>query len=210
MGNTFFSSENWLWKPFGKIADYLILSGLWLLCSIPIVTAGAATTALYDCAARCVAGGEQQMFSRFVRTFRRELKLGTLSLALWGLILGGGVMLLRAFTGSAAGTNANVMAAYAMAFGLALVFGIAAWVFPLLSRFTFGFGSLQAMAVKMALAYLPRTVLLAAVNLAGVWLCLRFLLPVMIVPGLAAYFIAVILVPVFHKYESGDADENDE
>ena len=69
MSNSFFNPENWLWKPFGKIADHLILSALWLLCSVPIVTAGAASTALYDCAAHCTLGGEPGMLSRFFRTF---------------------------------------------------------------------------------------------------------------------------------------------
>lgn len=210
MRNSFFNSENWLWKPFGKIADHLILSALWLLCSVPIVTAGAASTALYDCAAHCTLGGEPGMLSRFFRTFRRELLPGTGSLALWGGILGGGFLLLRKFTGSAAGTDGNVMAAYAMAFGLALLFGIVTWVFPLLSRFTFSFAGLQATAVKMAFGFLPRTVLLAAVNLTAGWLCLRFLLPAMIMPGLGAYFSALILEPVFSKYEAGGSGDNNE
>lgn len=210
MNDTFFNADNWLWKPFGRIADFLLLSGIWLLCSVPIVTAGAACTALYDCAAHCMVGGETGMFSRFFRTFRRELLLGTGSFALWAGILGGGFLLLRQFAGSAAGTDGNVVAAYAMAFGLALLFGVGAWVFPLLSRFTFGFGGLQATAVKMAFAFLPRTVLLAAVNIGAGWLCLRFLLPVMIVPGMAAYFSALILEPVFSKYEAGGSGDNNE
>ena len=210
MNDSFFNADNWLWKPFGRIADFLLLSGIWLLCCIPIVTAGAACTALYDCAAHCMVGGETGMFSRFFRTFRRELLLGTGSFALWAGILGGGFLLLRQFTGSAAGTDGNVMAAYAMAFGLALLFDVGAWVFPLLSRFTFGFGGLQATAVKMAFAFLPRTVLLAAVNIGAGWLCLRFLLPVMIVPGMAAYFSALILEPVFSKYEAGGSGDNNE
>ncbi|MBR7178932.1 MAG: DUF624 domain-containing protein [Oscillospiraceae bacterium] len=210
MNDSFFNADNWLWKPFGRIADFLLLSGIWLLCSVPIVTAGAACTALYDCAAHCMVGGETGMFSRFFRTFRRELLLGTGSFALWAGILGGGFLLLRQFTGSAAGTDGNVMAAYAMAFGLALLFGVGAWVFPLLSRFTFGFGGLQATAVKMAFAFLPRTVLLVAVNIGAGWLCLRFLLPVMIVPGMAAYFSALILEPVFSKYEAGGSGDNNE
>lgn len=208
MNDSFFNADNWLWKPFGRIADFLLLSGIWLLCSVPIVTAGAACTALYDSAAHCVVGGETGMFSRFFRTFRRELLLGTGSFALWAGILGCGFLLLQQFTGSAASTDGNVMAAYAMAFGLALLTGIGTWVFPLLSRFTFSFGGLQTTAVKMAFAYLPRTVLLAAVNIGAGWLCLRFLLPVMVVPGIAAYFSALILEPVFNQYETGDPGEN--
>ena len=208
MKNSLFNPENWIWTPFGWVADFLILSCLWLLCSIPVVTAGAAFAALYDCTARCMIGGEREMFSRFFRTFRRELKQGSLSFVLWAVILGGAAALVRGFTGSAAGTDGNLMIAYACVICLGMLTGIGAWVFPLLSRFTFSFGSLQAAALKMAVGYLPRTVLLAAVNIGAGWLCLRYLMPVMIVPGIAAFCSAAILEPVFKKYETADSGEN--
>lgn len=210
MSNSFFNADNWLWQPFGKIADYLILSALWLLCSVPIVTAGAASAALYDCCARCVRGGERDMISRFFRTFRRELVQGGLSLLLWAAILGSGVSLIRRFTGMASATSVNLTAAYAMALLLALLVGVFAWVFPLLSRFTFRFGGLQLTALRLAMAHLPRTVALAAVTVALGWLCLRFLMPVMIVPGILGTVSAGILEPVFQKYETGDAGTDNE
>ena len=95
MKNSLFDAESWLWKPFGYVADFLILSALWLLCSVPIVTAGAAFAALYDCCARCVLGGEQERLTRCFRTFRRELKLGSGSFLLWAAVLGGGGLCLR-------------------------------------------------------------------------------------------------------------------
>ena len=208
MKNSLFNAESWLWQPFGKVADFLLLSGLWLVCSIPVVTAGAAFAALYDCCARCLKGSEQDMFSRFFRTFRRELGLGSLSFLLWAAILGGGLLFIRTFTGNAAGSDQNVVLAYAMIALLATLTGIACWVFPLLSRFTFRFAALQATALRLALAHLPRTILLIAVVFCGGWLCLRLLFPVMVVPGIAGLFAAYILEPVFQKYETGDAGEN--
>lgn len=208
MKNSFFSSENWLWTPFNWIADFLILSCLWLLCSVPVVTAGAAFTALYDCASHCMLRGEREMFSRFFRTFRRELKLGSFSVILWAAVFGGAVLLVRSFTGSAAGTDGNLAVAYGFVILLIVLVGIAAWVFPLLSRFTFTFGALQTTALKLAFVYLPRTMVLAAVNGAAGWVCVRFLVPVMVVPAIAALLSALLLEPVFKKYETGDAGEN--
>ena len=42
----FFNPDNWLWRGFGRLADFFILSILWLVCSIPVVTIGAASIAL--------------------------------------------------------------------------------------------------------------------------------------------------------------------
>ena len=45
-----FNPENGLWRLVAKFADVLALSVLWLLCSVPLVTLGAATAALYSSA----------------------------------------------------------------------------------------------------------------------------------------------------------------
>ena len=208
MKNSLFNSENWLWSPFGLIADFLILSCLWLLCSIPVLTLGAATAAMYDCCARCIKDGDRAMFSRFFRTFRRELPNSIPSVLLWAAILGGAYLLVRCFTASAAATGTNLAIAYCLAILLAAAVGIAAWVFPLLSRFTFGFAGLNLTAVRLALAHMPRTMALGAVNVAAAWICLRFLMPVMVVPGIASLLSAYLLEPVFKPYEAGETGED--
>lgn len=208
MKNSLFNSENWIWQPFGLVADFLILSCLWLIFSIPMVTVGAASAAMYDCCARCIKDGDRALFSRFFRTFRRELLKSIPSTLLWAAILGLLFFLIRSFTGSAAGTDINLVLAYAMVVFLAVAVGIASWVFPLLSRFTFDFASLNMTAIRLALAHLPRTMVLGAVNIAAGWLCLRLLMPVMVVPGIAALLSAYLLEPVFKPYETGDAGEN--
>ena len=207
MKHNLFNSESFVWQPFGWVADFLILSCLWTICSIPVLTAGAATAAMYDCCARCLKEGERELFSRYFRTFRRELRGSIPSTLLWTAVLGGLYFLVRSFTASAEGTNVNLMIAYSMVIFLALVVGFASWVFPLLSRFTFGFASLNLTALRLAMAHLPRTIALAAVNIAAIWVCLRFLMPVMIVPGFAGLLSAYILEPVFKPYETGSTGE---
>lgn len=208
MKNSLFNSENWIWQPFGLVADFLILSCLWLILSIPMVTVGAASAAMYDCCARCIKDGDRALFSRFFRTFRRELLKSIPSTLLWAAILGLLFFLIRSFIGSATGTDINLVLAYAMVVFLAVAVGIASWVFPLLSRFTFDFASLNMTAIRLALAHLPRTMALGAVNIAAGWLCLRLLMPVMVAPGIAALLSAYLLEPVFKPYETGDAGEN--
>ena len=208
MKNSLFNSENWIWQPFGLVADFLILSCLWLIFSIPMVTVGAASAAMYDCCARCIKDGDRALFSRFFRTFRRELLKSIPSTLLWAAILGLLFFLIRSFTGSAAGTDINLVLTYAMVVFLAVAVGIASWVFPLLSRFTFDFASLNMTAIRLALAHLPRTMALGAVNIAAGWLCLRLLMPVMVAPGIAALLSAYLLEPVFKPYETGDTGEN--
>ena len=206
MKNSLFNPDNWLWQPFAKIADFLILSALWIFSSIPIVTIGSAFTSLYDCSAHCVKDGDKGMISRYFRTFFRELLPSLLSFLFWALIIGGLITFIRSFTATADPSSLNLVAVYAMVFVLVLVVGIAAWVFPLLSRFTFGVVALNLTSLRLAIAYLPRTLALGLCTTISIWLCLRFWIPLMIMPGVYGLLSAHILEPVFKKYEEEQKD----
>ena len=201
MKNNLFNPENWIWQPFGKVMDFLILSALWIFSSIPLVTIGSALTALYDCSAHCVKNGEKGMFSRYFRTLRRELLPGMLSFLLWAVIIGGIFAFIRNFTASANPTTFNLIIAYAIVLLLVLVVGIAFWVFPLLSRFTFSIVDLNLTAIRLAIVHLPRTIALGVCTSLTIWVCLRFWIPLMIVPGIYGLLSAYILEPIFKKYE---------
>ena len=45
MARNFFNPEGLVWKPLGALGDLVMLSLLWGLCSIPLVTIGPATAA---------------------------------------------------------------------------------------------------------------------------------------------------------------------
>ena len=60
-----FNQDGFLWRSLDVVADVLFLSLLWLICCLPVVTIGAATTALYDCSVRCVRYGEGSTYKRF-------------------------------------------------------------------------------------------------------------------------------------------------
>lgn len=209
MKNSFFHADNWLWQPFGKITDFLILSVLWLFSCIPVVTVGAAFTALYDCSAHCVKNGEKGMVSRYLRTYRRELIPSALSFLLWAMIIGIVFSLIRGFTGTANPTPFNLVITYAATLILIFVVGTGFWVFPLLSRFTFNVISLNLTAIRLAIIYFPSTILLGICTCASIWLCLRLWIPIMIVPGIYGLLATHILEPVFKKYEEMQQDKNE-
>lgn len=45
--NSFFSIESPLYKFMNRLLDMIKLNFLWILCSLPIITMGAATTAAF-------------------------------------------------------------------------------------------------------------------------------------------------------------------
>lgn len=202
--NRFFSRDNWLWNPFSWVADMVILSCLWVICCVPLVTAGAATTALYDCAARCVRGGDEKIFARFFRTFRRELVQSVPTLLLWCGVIVGGYAAISVYGNNVAVTAVSVAITTALLLLLTVVVGIAVWVFPLLSRFTFGVAQLNATAVKLALVHLPRTMALGIVTVLAGFLCLQFIAPLFFLPAVLAWVWTMLLEGVFRTYENDD------
>lgn len=202
--NRFFSRENWIWSPFSWVADMIMLSCLWVLCSVPLLTIGASTAALYDCAARCVRGGDEKMFARFFRTFRRELVQSIPSLLLWCAVIAGGYAAISAYGNNVAITDTSTALTTAMLLLLTVVAGIAAWVFPLLSRFTMSFPSLNLTAVRLALIHLPRTMALGIVTVLAAFLSLQFIAPLFFLPGVLAWVWTLLLEKVFRKYENND------
>ncbi len=205
----FFSNENWIWKPFDYIADVFLLSGIWFVCSLPVITIGATTTALYDCCARCVRGHDRQMFARYFRTAKREFVPATLSVLLWSAIVWLGYLLVKAYGNHVAVTDASVALTTAMLLLLTVVVGIAGWVLPLLSRFTFSIGQLQITAVKLALAHLPRTMILGIVTVLAGYLCIRFWVPFIFLPAVLGLICTWIIEPVFRAYMEEETEETE-
>jgi uncharacterized membrane protein YesL len=197
-----FKADSWLWKPFGWLADVLILSGLWLLCSLPVVTIGGATAALYDAVVHGFRRHESDYLYRFFGTFKAEWKHGIPPTLFWGGLLTALFLGYRWFTGQASG-DAAVMAAYALLVVLCIPVGIACWVFPVLSRFELGFGLLCANSAKLALAHLPGTFAMALATGACVWVTGYLLfLPLLFLPALLTLFWSLFTEPVFKRYET--------
>ncbi len=198
--NRFFNPESFAWKPFGVLADLFLLSLLWLLFSLPLITAGAASAALYDAAARGLRQKEANPLSRFFRTFRAELKSGCLA----ALLLGGlwllCLLVLRLLISLPLPEQLAFPAEGAALVLLLLAAGPLCWVFPLLSRFRFSVKALCAAAMKLSLAKLPVTLVLSLSLAGSVWLCLRFLLPAFFLPALLALFHSLFLERVFRQY----------
>ena len=65
-----FRYQGGLWRALNTLTDIMALSVLWLLCSLPVLTLGAATTALYDSVVRCIRYKQPKPYARFFRTLK--------------------------------------------------------------------------------------------------------------------------------------------
>jgi len=129
-----------LWeKPWFSVLTKLTYSAylniLWLICSLPIFTIGASTTALFYCTLKMAEDRDEGLTRMFFRAFRSNFKPATklwLILLALGCFLGvDGFVLSRLWNTSAFWTILT-----ALVIGAAVLYAIVLlYAFPLLARF---------------------------------------------------------------------------
>ena len=75
MGNLF-NLDNPVWRFMGKLVDVFILTMLWFICCIPIVTIGPASTAVYYVTLKLVRDEESYTVRSFFKSFKENFKQG--------------------------------------------------------------------------------------------------------------------------------------
>ena len=134
------SIDNPFFRLMGAIGDLVVLNILWLLCCLPVVTAGASTLALFAIVHKIVAGEDYRTASGFFKAFRRDFKQAT---ALWLVVLAAGIAALAGLR--AASAQDDVFTGLLAAASFLLLAGVCCcgcWGLALLARFTYRHGLL--------------------------------------------------------------------
>ena len=198
--SNFFNPENWLWKFFGRLFDFFGLSCMWVLCSMPLVTVGAASIALYDTAAHCLRGSETNLARRFFGTFKKELVPGILLSILWAaiaMVFWFGYQIIYQMAQENSGFALFAVVYYVTLF---IPFGMLCWVFAVQSRFVYRFFQMHKMALYFTFAHLPSTLAVVVMALIAIELCVDFPFMVIFVPGILVYFQSWFIERVFKRY----------
>jgi len=159
----FFNYDNPVWRFVGRIWDLFILNLLWVICSIPIITFGAATTAMYYCTLKIAkdrdSGG---MFRMFFHSFKDNIKQSTL---IWIIMaVTGGILFfyIRVFSIYAPIQNTFIrMIIFTVTCFLMLLWlFIFLYVFPIQAKFINPINQTFKLALFMSIKHLIRTVII--------------------------------------------------
>ncbi len=196
-----FDMENPLMQGLSIVADMMILNVLTLICSLPILTAGAALTAMNDVVIRIVRQEEGSVIRDYFKAFHANLKngilLGIALLAAAGLLY---------FDYLCALTYAPAMR-YGIAAIAVLLLALALYAFALLARYENTLRQTVKNAAALSAGYFPRTLGMLCFCLAFWLLCIRFFrygAPILLMFGLSlpCYMCIMILRPVFERLEN--------
>lgn len=188
-----------------QITDCIFLSLFWILGCIPVVTVGTACAALYDAVYRGFRQGDRHPWQRFWQVFRQNWKAGLvpslLFLVLFSLLA---KAMISVWNAAAAGLMSWMLFS-AAAFLAVTALGILSLAFPVLSRFENSLPGLLKNTLLLALANLPRTVLLGLFNTAAILLCARFVVPLFFLPALTALLSTLAVEPMFRPFLEPEA-----
>ena len=208
-----FNLDSPIGRAMNTVADVMILSVLWVVCSLPVFTAGAATTALYYASMRSVRQ-EGSVFKDFFRAFRDNFKKSLM----FTLLLAGAVLLIagdfRIFSKvQFAGESVLRVILYAVIF---LLIMIVSYFFPLLARYDAAVKAHIKNAFLLSISSPLTTLIVAAMTAAPILLFLikpvwffRVLPFITILwVGMAAHINSRILLKLFEKIQPSEENQN--
>lgn len=202
-----FSIENPVWQFINKLLHVLLLNLLWVVCSIPIITMGASTTAVYYVTLKLVRDEEGYTIKSFFDSFKTNFKQATL---IWIILLLVGIFLgvdLTVYLGaSSVGAAGLVLMAAFFAVSVLFVF-VNIYAFALLARFDNTVIGTLKNALILAIRHLPYSILMTSSNV--ILTAVGFLLfpPILLMGmGLTAFVNSWFLVKVFDRYEVKETD----
>lgn len=181
-----------------KLVQMIYVGLLWFVCSIPIITVGAANTALYEVLLKMEKNQEGYVSVSFFRTFRNNLKGATLvwiPLLAAEVIFGVNLFYYAVFGGGQFPVQSAVFGVL-----LLLALTLSGYVFPVMARFENTTAGTFRMAVLLAMRNPGWTVVILLVQVLTIAVCWFFLyFPLLFIMGITGYFQAAIFNHIFDR-----------
>ena len=194
----FFNVEGDFHRWASLIADIVLISLLWIVFSVPLLTLGPSTTAAYYVCTKKVSGRDGYVIQGFFKSFKENFFKSTFALII--LVVLGTVLIfnMMLLDGDTVQFAPFILIAQYFIF-LQLIF-VAMYVFALIARFEMKLGRLIRIAFLLSNRHILFTminlVLLAVLFMAAVEFPLLF----MFVGGIYIYLSSYLLVRVFRKH----------
>ena len=213
-----FSYESKISQSLIKLCYSCWLNILWVVCSIPVFTMGAATTALYDVSLKIVRDEETSLTRQFFKSFRSNFRQATV---LWMILFGIGLLLvgdgwvlwhLRASSTGAVAIMWTLLLAVLIVASIAYVI-VLLYVFPVVASVSNTNRAMLKNSFLIGIHYLFATILVFAIHFAMFYVVVAVFTPMAIFgEGLVTLLSAWLLNNVLRavSYNPNDAQDGDD
>ncbi len=199
-------TQSGIFRWMSKLGSFLVLSMLWLLCCVPVVTIIPSCVALYDTAVCCLHQDEDGPVRHFFVTLKTSLLRGIGLTVLWLVIAAILYVGYRSLT-LLAGEN-TLLQLYATVYAGSMLIPLAmlTWLIPLEARSSDGFWALHKLALTRAIFHLPTTAALLGILILTAMIL--FIMPVLVVilPAIAVTFQSALAEKVLDRYALEDSN----
>lgn len=208
----FFSINGKFYSFMTKVADLMILSVLWLICSVPVITLGASSSALYYSVVKVIREESDKPSAAFFRAFKENFKQGTMitvaAVILTLLVTAVGTVIYR--INPIFQTLQRVYTIYLILLGVGI-----AWLHYLLSyiaRFRAPLKTVVKNSLAICFVNLPQSLSMMVLFIfcAGVFI-LTFpasAMALILAPGVYALLSSYMVERIYHKYLPAEEAED--
>lgn len=214
--NKLFDLDSPFMRVMSKMTDMVLLSLLWFVCCLPVITIGPASVALYYVTLKMARGEELKITTTFFRGFKENVKQGIVQNILFLVV--GVVLLLDYIIMSAVETTSGMISSAGfMVMGIWMLC-IMFYTYPLQAQFYNTIRRTLLNAAILSMRKLGTTVALFALHMLPVILgyvsfeALVRTAPawVMLAPGLIAFLSSKLLIKIFDPFIKEAAGEKRE
>lgn len=210
----FFDIENPIFAFLNRLADIIILNILFIICSIPIVTIGASTTALYYVTTKMVKKEESYIWKDFFKSFKENFGQATI---IW--LINIAVIAVFVIDTLINRSNPDMIPQPLIVVIVVLMlvaYSVMMYVYPLLSHYENTVGATIKNAFLLSLVHLPQTIMFDVLGVLPIvifftqyWIQL---FPIVLAVGFAgpAYLASLEWVKIFKKLDPKEDASSDE
>lgn len=155
-------TDNVVMRALSRVCDFMLLNIMWIICSIPIITIGASTTAMYTVMLKLVKNEEGYIVKGFLGAFKENFKKSTI---MWLILLVVGIIIgidIR-FSAVMQSTMRTIFQSIFLVLGVVWLCMVI-YVFPLTARYENTIKNTFKNAVLLSVAKLPYTVLMLIIT----------------------------------------------
>lgn len=204
-----FSAEGTFYSVSSKIVDMALLSILWLVGCIPVVTILTSTASMYQATVKCVRYDRGKAYQEFIDAYKKNLKQGiglTLLYGGIGALIGYGDYFVFFLMKNR--TSLGFMAAVFMLLLTFVYLMNIVWIVPVFSRFSNTFGNLLRLNFVASVHFIIRSIVMIGIVVITVILILSYIPLIILLPSLALFVISYISEPGLHRYMPKQEEDN--
>lgn len=172
MFQKFFNPENALWKWMGLLSDTMLMTLVWIVFSIPIITIGPATVSLFKVSNDVLSNSGTGVISDFIKYFFLRFKQ-TVIVGLFSLILIG-IVLIDFWFYRQISSSISTFVFFIVIFVSVILFGFLVYFYPMLAVTQLNIMNALKLSFFIEIKHFSWTIFLIVMYLFGIFITTIF------------------------------------